>query len=405
MSAPKVLVLTTSNAERLQRIRRAIEGLAGLGYLIDIASPYSYGQLPVVRQALFNPLAAVPERSPRLRLHRLTSGLLSALPLPPRLRVHFLEMQNHLSGLVPLIAAVRYDIFLVEEVELLPFALTVAKELGAKVIVDLRDFNWKGRLISPRDMLVRNRQRFLYRAFLKRADLVFTVSEGQQSALRGLLQVDSTVVLSTPWRETRDSNATDSERIRLVHHGKAERLRGLELLISAMEYADRRYELHMYLVSSDRKYYHKLRRQAADFSNVHFHEPVEPADIISTLAAYDMGVMFFPPNTLNLETALPNKLFEFVQARLGVICGPARDAAKIVSTFGLGLVTNNFSAYALAAALNKLTPVEINEYKHQATRAAQVLCFEEQLKILQSSIEKQYRIRPTARGCDLNVSS
>jgi len=80
------------------------------------------------------------------------------------------------------------------------------------------------------------------------------------------------------------------------------------------------------------------------------------------------------------QYALPNKLFEFIQARLAVIIGPSLDMADIVNEFNCGFVADDFNPKAMTRLLNDLTKAEIEVAKKQSNTAAKVLCYEEESK-------------------------
>ncbi|MEB4615419.1 glycosyltransferase family 1 protein, partial [Leucobacter sp. M11] len=97
------------------------------------------------------------------------------------------------------------------------------------------------------------------------------------------------------------------------------------------------------------------------------------------LAEYDVGVFILKPINFNYEWALPNKLFDFVQARLGVIVGPSAEMAEVVRAGGFGVVTENFSPNALAQTLNNVRTEQVDEWKQRAHAAAHALSAEEQV--------------------------
>lgn len=81
----------------------------------------------------------------------------------------------------------------------------------------------------------------------------------------------------------------------------------------------------------------------------------------------------------NNANALPNKFFDYVQARLGVIVGPSPEMSWVVHERSLGLVTGEFSTRSLTAALNTLDPLQVAEWKDAAGRAARPLSSEVQV--------------------------
>jgi hypothetical protein len=70
---------------------------------------------------------------------------------------------------------------------------------------------------------------------------------------------------------------------------------------------------------------------------------------------------------------LPNKFFEFIQARLAIAIGPSIEMKKIVDQYDCGIVSSDFEPRTLALELNKLTTDKLMYYKSQSHKAAEVL--------------------------------
>jgi hypothetical protein len=162
----------------------------------------------------------------------------------------------------------------------------------------------------------------------------------------------------------------------MIHHGAAIRSRRLELMIDMMQYLDQRFRLDFMLVGNDRKYVAELQSRAADDTRVRFLEPVPMPDICRATNQYDLGLFLLPPTNFNYRFALPNKLFEFIQARLAIAIGPSPEMARIVNDYKLGVVSQSFEPRELAELLNAMTHDQLWQYKQAAHAAAGQLCFE-----------------------------
>jgi hypothetical protein len=82
------------------------------------------------------------------------------------------------------------------------------------------------------------------------------------------------------------------------------------------------------------------------------------------------------PTTFNLLNCLPNKFFEFVQARLAIAIGPSPDMAELVHHYGLGVVASEFSITGMVDTLKSFTAEQINKAKRASDVAARELCYE-----------------------------
>jgi len=170
-------------------------------------------------------------------------------------------------------------------------------------------------------------------------------------------------------------------KIRLIHHGGAQKERSLELMINMMKYLDpEKYELTFMLVNSQPKYYKYLLNKAKKRKNINFIEPVPFSEITKTINKFDIGVYILKPKSFNQKYALPNKLFEFLQARIAIAIGPSVEMVKIIDNYNLGVHSKYFTAKSLAKTIAQLSPEKIMEFKHNADKCAKELSAEENIK-------------------------
>jgi glycosyltransferase involved in cell wall biosynthesis len=165
----------------------------------------------------------------------------------------------------------------------------------------------------------------------------------------------------------------EGNSIRLIHHGLANWERGLRELIGAIRLLPERFSATFMLIGSE-SMLAALAAEAADLGErVRIVPPAPMAELSETINRYDLEVMFYAPKTRNLEFALPNKLFEAVQGRLGLVIGESPMMAEIVREFGNGVIVHGWSAEDLAAALEPLSGARVAELKQASHRAADVL--------------------------------
>ena len=82
------------------------------------------------------------------------------------------------------------------------------------------------------------------------------------------------------------------------------------------------------------------RELAARTPGLRVMETLEPAALLRALPAYDVGWAAFNSglNAAHLDTALPNKAFEYLASGLPVAAGPHRALRRLVDDEGVGLV-------------------------------------------------------------------
>lgn len=170
--------------------------------------------------------------------------------------------------------------------------------------------------------------------------------------------------------------------IRLVHHGLGSPLRKIELMAEAIKLLGSGYELNLMLVEGDPEYINDLRSKYEMCGNINFLEPVPMPEIAKFISRFDIGIFILEPEIFNYEWALPNKFFEFVQARLAIAVGPSPEMAGLVQEFGLGVVASDFSPEAMARALIGVSPTELDKYKANSDRCADIFCAEANKRVM-----------------------
>lgn len=265
----------------------------------------------------------------------------------------------------------RADVVIANDLAALPLACRAA--VGAPVIFDAHEFAadefshaawWRTVMAPYADALLRS--------CLPQTAGMMTVSTGIAQLYADRYGVDPVVVTNAPPLAELRPTATGAP-IRMIHHGGAQPERQLELMIEAVDLLDDRFELDLMLLPTDRRYYARLKRLASARSRVRMVEPVPPSQIVQSCHAYDVGVFLLPARSNNQLYVLPNKLFEFIQARLAIAIGPSPEMARIVHDHDCGVVANDFTPQALAEALMDLTPDHISMYKRHSDLAAHEL--------------------------------
>jgi hypothetical protein len=136
------------------------------------------------------------------------------------------------------------------------------------------------------------------------------------------------------------------------------------------------------------EYIERLRARAAHSDRVRFPAPLPYAELVARLNHYDVGLPVNPPTTFSERWALPNKFFDYVQARLGVVIGPSPEMQRLLEAHGFGATADGFDAASLTRVLDALTPEQILTWKNRADAAAHALSAEPQVRVWDEAIAK-----------------
>ena len=293
--------------------------------------------------------------------------------LPPRLRfkrtVERFLPQEKLHGRA-------YDLIMVNDHHLLPWAVKFLPSVAnGPVVLDLHELYENNGTGLVYKLLVAHYDKWLL-SFI--ANPVFTshltVAEGIADIYRdhyGLKRPG--VIRNVAFYEELEPSEVDPNKITLVHHGYAAVERGIDIMLDAMLEADERFHLVLMVLGNDQSMAPLRSHPAMAAGRATFREPVGVTEVARALNEYDLELIFFPPRFPNNKYALPNKFFEAVQGRLGVVIGDSPEIAPFVKEHGLGLMVDGWTGTDLAAALNKLSAEDIMALKRASHAAAKEL--------------------------------
>jgi hypothetical protein len=355
---PSVLVFSFTDLGRDPRVDRQIRFLA-LDHRV-IAAGTGKPNVPGVEFVALAP-------RPKGLAGRLAGGLRLAL----RRYESYYRSTSAVADCRARLAGRRFDLVLANDIDTLPIALEIAGP--APVLFDAHEYaplEFEDRLLFR--TLHGPYRTYLCRTYMPRARACMTVCDRIAEEYTRLAGVRPTVVWNAPDFEPLEPSPVDPSRIRLVHHGGTQRSRRLEGMIRMMRDLDDRFSLDLLLAGPEAEVA-RLRREARGDARIRFLDPVPMRALPAFLNRYDVGVFLLPPTNFNYRHALPNKLFEFVQARIGVAIGPSPEMARIVERHGLGVVADDFAPPSLATRLSALDAPAIRELKTHAATAAREL--------------------------------
>ncbi len=207
--------------------------------------------------------------------------------------------------------------------------------------------------------------------YFPEADILTTVNEEIAELYLNKLGRKPLIVQNVgPYFEL-SATEVDNKSIKIVHHGVLNRDRKLEEMVKMMSSLDNRYSLTFYLAGSNLEYLAELK-SLSEGLRVQFLDPVPYNDIVPTINKYDIGLFLLYPGNKSLELALPNKLFEFIQARLAIAISPIKPMARVVNKWNIGVVSKDFTSESMAKEITKLEVKDITRMKKRSGEAAKV---------------------------------
>ena len=380
-SNPNILVISFSDIRRDARLLRQLSVVKDFGHVTTLG----YGSQPEGSDEHLqvpSELPSLPQTVPgvlKLALH-LHGASEFAAPALRRARELLRDRQ--------------FDLVISNDARALPVAFYAAGD-STSVWADLHEWAPEERThIASWRILVAPYIRYICKKYLPRTSAQTTVAGRIAHLYQETFGVQPQIMRNSCPLQDLEPSKTNREQIRLVHSGGAVPGRALETTIKAVVAAGERFTLDLYLVPANDggKYLRELKSLAEGSPRIVFHDPVKPAELPKTLNQYDVGVFWIPPFNTNARLTLPNKLFDFVQARLAIAVGPTVEMVDVVKKYNLGIVSKGFSVEEIVASLNTLNPESIENYKQAVDYAATDLCFEKDAavarKILTDLLDK-----------------
>lgn len=378
MSAlPSILVISFSPIARDARVLREINALAEVGAVTSVG----YGTRPpgVVKHLRIPDSAASLPQTPLGVLRLATRRLRSAETTAPAAR-----------AAMRLVGGARFDMVVANDARSIPTAFAVSH--GAPVWADMHEWAPEERThVTSWRLLVAPLMDHICREYLPRCAAVTTVGGEIADLYRTRYGITPRLVRNAArYADLAPTPVLPDGPIRLVHSGGATMGRNIEAIIDAVKLLGDGYTLDLYLVpgGDGGAYLKALRERAEDCDRIRFPDPVAPSALPATLNQYDVGIFWIPPFNTNARLALPNKIFDYIQARLAVAVGPAVEMARMVDTHGIGLSSKTNEVDDIVATLRSLSTENITDYKRASDSAARELSFEHEKQTIHAIVHE-----------------
>jgi glycosyltransferase involved in cell wall biosynthesis len=219
---------------------------------------------------------------------------------------------------------------------------------------------------------------------------VFTVNESLAGIFHYLYGVEVKAVRNVPFRREYSMERSRTElglpedkKIILLQGAGINIHRGAEEAILAMKYVDNA----LLLIIGGGDIINLLKRQVQDEhleNKVRFIPRLPFEELYQYTVHADAGLTLDKDTNINYRFSLPNKLFDYIQARVPVLASDLPEIRKIVTGYEIGLLIENHEPVHIASKLMQLleNPQQIAVWKENLKFAASELCWENEKKIL-----------------------
>ncbi|MEO6902840.1 MAG: hypothetical protein ABI315_06785 [Bacteroidia bacterium] len=282
----------------------------------------------------------------------------------------------------------NFDLLIVHHITDLPLAIRLSKLKRTKLIFNAHEyypleFDDNQRWMETTHLTYMN----IANTCFKEVDICFCVGKKIAEKYQNEFKLKSIVINNSKEHYNLiPSDLKSGETIKIIHHGAALRSRKIELMIEMMTYLKKGYSLDLILVPGDETYITELTQLIKKHANIRLVASVNTAEIPNYINKYDIGLFLLPPTNFNYKYALPNKFFEFIQARLAIAIAPSPEMEEIVNKYDLGVVADDFTPENLAKKIQMLDASKIMYYKNQAHLHAKDLSMESSEELIKKTV-------------------
>lgn len=282
-----------------------------------------------------------------------------------------------------------------EDIYSLPIAYLFKKKYNSKIIYDSREIY--SELASLRHSKIKkNIIASIEKRYGPSVDTILVTGELDKKILREKFPSSNfLVVYNFPLRAKNLQPVNyfqilgiPNNSIIMIYQGKILEGRGLELSIKTLQFFENG---HLILIGKGEKVegLQKLSKRLKVEHRTHFLGEIAYSQLLTYTAGGSIGLALIEPISLSYKLALPNKLFEYCQAKIPVIATRLPAIDRIFQEFRIGeLVEPEISPENLA---NVVTTTYENRkfYAEELERASKIFNWEMQISLIEQIFRRQ----------------
>jgi glycosyltransferase involved in cell wall biosynthesis len=247
-------------------------------------------------------------------------------------------------------------LYLASDLYVLPSLTAAAKRHGGTLVFDSREL-YSHLDASAGRPFVRATWQAIERRYIRRADAVMTVNDSIADVLATTYGISRPTVLPNipdlpppppSDRLRRELAIPDDGRTLVLYQGLFREGRGLLALIDAAREID---SIRLAFIGEGPLEEEVLRQSGSLGDRAHVHTFVHPSDLPDFTVGADVGACLIEPITESLRLSLPNKLFEYLNARVPVLASPLPEIQRIVDAYDVGTLADPTDSGAIVDAL------------------------------------------------------
>lgn len=250
------------------------------------------------------------------------------------------------------------DVYHFHDPELLPWMLLLKYKTGAKIIYDVHE-DYQKQILS---------KHWIYGAIRKSISYIFNIIEksisrnfdyiitATDSIASNFKQKNVVVLNNYPIVNERSVShkVIDSTDFTVVYVGGLTKIRGIKEIIESIEYIKSKKEVKLKLIGNfSEKDFETELKNMPEWSKIEYLGYLPKKDTLAHLINADAGIVCFWPEPNHIE-AMPNKMFEYMEAGLPIIASDFSLWRKIINDANCGVIVNPLNPKDIARGIQYL---------------------------------------------------
>ena len=256
---------------------------------------------------------------------------------------------------------------------LLPLGVFLKYSFGAKLIYDTHELETETRnLKGIKKLLVKK----LESLFIHACDDVICVNQSIAQWYQERYQMEDSpvVILNTPVFKVlkkkkdlfrQEFNISEETTI-FLYQGGLTTGRNIELLLEAFSKIKSSKSAIIFMGFGPLE--EKVKRHAEKTSNIFFKPAVSQELLLDYTSSADIGFVIIDKGSLNNLMSLPNKLFEYAMAGVGVIASNNIEIKKFVQNYNCGFCIEDVNSKSIISTIKLITDESINLFSINALK-------------------------------------
>lgn len=196
----------------------------------------------------------------------------------------------------------------------------------------------------------------LEKLLLPKLEVAYTVCDSIADYYHKKYQTNFTTIFNYPTKKMVQLGSfsfNTQEKQLILYQGAVNIGRGLELMLSVMKFLPN----HIFVIIGEGDVYRDIQKQIIDLNlgnQVFFTGKLTPQELAKLTPLANVGISLEEDLGLNYRYALPNKIFDYIQAEVPVLVSDLPEMKQLVLKYNVGVVATNRTPKAIAAQIEKI---------------------------------------------------